>query len=97
MLPILAGDYTDFTAQWYKDVGKTLCLTLFLNVFSPYPGRFFWPALAWARRLYDRGTCRLKKDPQNQQDDGCCTKQELQTELQNLYTGSQIFSHYIYA
>jgi hypothetical protein len=57
MLPILVGDYTDFSAQWYKQVGKTLCITLFINVFSPYPQRFFWPALAWIRRLYDRGSC----------------------------------------
>ena len=51
------------------------------------------------RRLYDRGACcrKLKKETRNPDGDECCTRQELQTELQNLYTGPQIFSHAVYA
>ena len=35
-LPIFNGKYTDFSADWYGNVGKTLCLTLLINIFSPH-------------------------------------------------------------
>ena len=35
----LAGEYTDFSALWYYNVGATLCVTLSMNVFSPHLGK----------------------------------------------------------
>lgn len=98
MFPILVGDHTDFTALWYKNVGSAICVTLSINVVSPYLGRFLWPLIRWLQRLDDRRCkTRLKKDPKKKSDDQCNTKKKLLSELQALYTGPQIASHYVYA
>jgi len=39
VVPVLAGDYTDFSALWYYNVGATLCVTLSMNIFSPHLGK----------------------------------------------------------
>ena len=33
--PILAGEYDEFSAKWYRNVGSALCLTILLNILSP--------------------------------------------------------------
>jgi hypothetical protein len=33
--PVLAGDYTEFSVEWYKNIGATLCFTLLVNTASP--------------------------------------------------------------
>jgi hypothetical protein len=77
-IPILIGDYTDFSALWYQNVGATLCITLSLNVFSPYAQRLLWPCLASLRRQRDRGCAMsVKKDRSDPADDRCNTRQEL--------------------
>lgn len=98
MFPILVGDHTDFTALWYKNVGSAICVTLSINVVSPYLGRFLWPLIRWLQRLDDRRCkTRLKKDTKKKSDDQCNTNKKLLSELQALYTGPQIASHYVYA
>ena len=119
MFPILVGDHTDFTALWYRNVGSAICVTLSINVVSPYLGRFLWPLIRWLQRLDDRRCkTRLKKEPKKKakketekdkkdkrkrsdEIEGlhieCNTKKKLHSELQALYTGPQIASHYVYA
>ena len=33
---LLNGDYTDFSVQWYRNIGTSICITLVMNIFSPY-------------------------------------------------------------
>ena len=33
--PILAGEYTEFSVDWYKNIGAALCFTLLVNTASP--------------------------------------------------------------
>jgi len=58
-LPILNGEYNDFTAYWYAQVGKTLSLTLLINIFSPHASKIAFPMLKLLKRLLDRG-CSMK-------------------------------------
>lgn len=107
VVPVLAGDYTDFSALWYYNVGATLCVTLSMNIFSPHLGKVAQPMLSMLLRCWDRrgaccsdansSICYIKKERKNVKDDQCNTTKELQSELQALYTGPQISSHYVYA
>ena len=97
-VPILNGEYNDFTVQWYYNVGVTLCFTLLLNVFSPHAGKLIWPVISCLARCFDRGCgCTIKKNPANKSDDQVRTNKEFQSDLQTLYTGPQISGHYVYA
>ena len=53
-IPIFNGTYKDFTAAWYTNVGKTLTLTLFINIFSPHISYLFMPFVKIFMRYYDR-------------------------------------------
>ena len=33
---LFAGPYHDFTVEWYKDVGSTLCMSMLINTVSPH-------------------------------------------------------------
>lgn len=58
--PIFAGRFTDFTVEWYKNVGATISLTMFINVFTPHIGGFIQIAKNWLLRVRDQG---CKGDP----------------------------------
>ena len=95
-LPIFNGKYTDFSADWYGNVGKTLCLTLLINIFSPHASKLLLPLVKLLRRCCDRG-CKLKLQEDDDDDAALNTKQVMQEDLNALYTGDQISSHYVYA
>lgn len=99
-LPILNGDYKDFSVKWYQNVGSILAVTMMLNIVSPHGSLLASPFFQLVSRCWDR-RCRcnikLKNDSNNRDNDEVNTKQELQSELQNLYTGYQIRAHYVYA
>lgn len=78
IVPILKGEYTDFTALWYYNVGATLCVTLFINIFSPHISKLTWFFLSAIQRCFDRGgSLIIKKSMKNKKDDRCNTKREL--------------------
>ena len=63
-MSILNGDFKDFTADWYRQVGATICITMTIFIFSPhfeFLGRFL---LSTCLRSLDRGCgpIRKKKD-----------------------------------
>lgn len=92
-IPIFNGEYTDFTVKWYANVGKTLCMTLMINIFSPHASKLSLPFLKFFFRWADRGYSSTFRVGEN----GVNTKKYLQDELNNLYTGDQISGHYVYA
>jgi len=55
LIPILNGDYKDFTCDWYVIIGKTLCLTLMMNIFTPHISKLAIPVLRLLSRWKDRG------------------------------------------
>lgn len=74
--PILSGEYSDFSIDWYSTVGSTICLTCFINIVMPLTN-FGFLFLAWAKRCYDM-SCGF---------DESRTKQVLQSKYEDLYTG----------
>ena len=75
--PILAGKYSDFTAEWYGAVGATIALTCFFNTVMPWTNMMFY-LMAGVKRHMDRNyTFDLRK-----------TKKVLQQEYEQLYLGS---------
>jgi hypothetical protein len=100
-LPILNGSYPDFVAQWYSNVGSTLCLTMVINIFSPHASKLSMPLMKLFFQQLDRGLCVLsikkEKDPNDETDIDVNTKKLLQEDLNLLYTGDEIQSHFVYA
>jgi len=96
-VPVLSGRFTDFTAGWYSNVGSILCMTMMINILSPHGSLLFDPFVECMRRCWDRSCkCKIKKK-KDKGNDEVNTKQELQSELENLYTGTQIRVHFVYA
>lgn len=92
-IPIFNGEYDDFSVEWYSNVGKTLCMTLMINIVSPHASKLSLPFLKFFFRWADRGYSSVF----NLGDNKVNTKKYLQDELNTLYTGDQISGHYVYA
>lgn len=87
-LPVLRGDYSDFTVQWYNNVGATLCVTLTINIVTVHIGKMLWCGLRACLRCRDRGcVCQLKRLRFNPSDPQVNTRLQTQQELEALYTG----------
>lgn len=54
-LPLFNGEYIDFNSGWYENVGKTICLTMVMNIFSPHISKLIMPLIAVLKRFLDRG------------------------------------------
>jgi hypothetical protein len=60
---LFKGTYPDFTAKWYQDVGSMLCMTLFLNAFTPHVSKLVVAQLGCLFRCLDRGCkCHARKN-----------------------------------
>lgn len=92
--PILNGNYSDFSTRWYRNIGASLCFTLFINTVSPQVSKLGKPNVLLLKRCLDRGCkCSIKKGD----NDECNTKKILQSEIDDLYTGPQIQTYFVYA
>ena len=96
-IPILNGKYPGFTSDWYAVVGKMICMTLLINIFSPHASKLSLPVLKLCKRCCDRGCCRCSLHNPNGKDHDVNTKKLLLSDVNALYTGDQISSHYVYA
>ncbi|KAL8005362.1 putative anoctamin, 10TM putative phosphate transporter, cytosolic domain-containing protein [Plasmopara halstedii] len=77
MLKFLDGEYSDFSASWYNDVGAALMLTMIINSFSSHFYVLADSIFLKARRFIDRGYSF----------DHSLTKQDIQRDLETLYRG----------
>jgi hypothetical protein len=77
--PIFAGRFSDFTVEWYKNVGSTISLTMFINIFTPHIGGFVAVIKDSIFQCLDR-KCRRDKR---------ITKQFLQEDYNNIYMGPE--------
>ena len=69
---ILEGNYTDFSPDWYTNIGGTLTFTLFLNIFTPHATKLLNAILVISKRVLDRGIMNKLKD--ENVEDGVNTK-----------------------
>ncbi|KAE9115247.1 hypothetical protein PF010_g9399 [Phytophthora fragariae] len=76
-LQVLNGEYADFSADWYNDVGVALMLTMIINSFSTHAYLLVNYIMLKARRFVDRGYSF----------DHSLTKQDTQRDLEALYRG----------
>uniref|UniRef100_H3GHA1 CSC1/OSCA1-like cytosolic domain-containing protein n=1 Tax=Phytophthora ramorum TaxID=164328 RepID=H3GHA1_PHYRM len=76
-LQVLNGEYSDFSAEWYNDVGVALMLTMIINSFSMHAYLLVQYIVLKARRFIDRGYSFNHS----------LTKQDTQRDLETLYRG----------
>ena len=53
--PIFAGEYVDFTVEWYKVVGATITLTMMINIITPHLSVFLKMMKSSCLKCCDRG------------------------------------------
>ena len=73
-LPLLQGQYSDFTPQWFRKVGAALTFTMLLNTVTPHVSKTNKALLTFFIRLYDRGFKRDLKKNRNSPDQEVNTK-----------------------
>lgn len=54
-IPILQGSYKEFSVEWYKLVGSTICVQMIFMIFSPHLANFGFQFLSCCRRSIDSG------------------------------------------
>ena len=97
-LPILNGRYSDFTEDWYKVVGATLCFTLLMNTVTPHGSKIAMPMLTVFKRWRDRGYTSAFSSKDEEGKVKCNSKKHfVQSDWEAFYTGPQIPTFYIYA
>lgn len=91
-LGFFTGVYEDFSVEWYREIGATICYTAFLNTFQPHFNLFIeYATTEWARHK-DRDYSRELKSEEGE----CNTKQVLQEDLEALYTGPNVDGSTLY-
>lgn len=94
-------------AEWYSNLGVTISFSLVLGIFTPHASYFAFAFLTMGLRYWDSG-CRRLDDMQKQDGDAgydgndpeaidVHTGQLIQPDLNTLWTGEEIYAHYIYA
>ncbi len=58
--PVFAGQFTDFTVEWYRVVGTTITLTMMINIISPHIGAFVKIFVRAMKKCCDR-SCTFDK------------------------------------
>lgn len=90
---VFNGQYSDFTSDWYRDIGATLCVTLFLQTFTQHGSKIFWPVVSCLLRCWDRDCSKSML----KEDGDVNTKQTSQSKLEDVYTGREIQTAHVYA
>jgi hypothetical protein len=63
--PIFAGQYKEFTVEWYRMIGSTICLTMIVNTITPHVANAADIIIEAFGRCRDRGcTCNKKRTKQ---------------------------------
>jgi hypothetical protein len=108
-LPILNGEFTDMDSDWYSKLGVTISFSLVLGIFTPHASYFFFAFLTMCLRRVDSGWRGLEDmsraeeikeaggDPNDPNTIDVHTGKLIQDDLNALWTGEEIYSHYVYA
>ena len=74
----------DFNSEWYMQTGNAICIFIFASAFLNSAAYFFWFALKCCLQARDRRCRRLQPD---EDEDIPNTRQKIQEDLEDLYTG----------
>eukprot|EP00347_Sterkiella_histriomuscorum_P007541 403348527 len=85
--PLFAGEYDEFTTDWYRVIGSTISFTLLFNIVSPHIANGLFISLGSCKRCKDRG-CTLDRRK---------TKQIIQSDYEDLNTGGIFLLEYRYS
>eukprot|EP00347_Sterkiella_histriomuscorum_P022647 403337690 len=85
--PLFAGEYDEFTTDWYRVIGSTISFTLLFNIVSPHNANGLFISLGSCKRCKDRG-CTLDRRK---------TKQIIQSDYEDLNTGGIFLLEYRYS
>ena len=78
-MPIIDGNYTEFSVEWYRVVGSTIVLTMLIRTVSPHIATIAQVCITGLKRCYDRRcTCDNKR-----------TRKVIQTDYENVYMGPE--------
>lgn len=81
------GRYTDFSVNWYKDVGGIIINTMIFNIAYPIAEFLVFYFIRFIKRLLDSGfTLRKSK-----------TKKQVIIDYVDLYSGPEYVIHYKYS
>lgn len=83
----LGGEYTDFSSEWYSEIGTTICMTMFINVISVPIGILVAVLIKKVLRWCDRGCSSVYTK----------TKKKKQSQYEALYMGSDFILELRYA
>lgn len=86
-LPILNGDYDDFSTGWYKQVGVAIIFTMMIGIISPHIANGMFHLKFFCKRCHDR-KCTCKKTH---------TRQLYQGDYENMYMGPELLFEYRYS
>jgi hypothetical protein len=81
------GRYTDFTVNWYKDVGGIIISTMMFNIAYPIAEFLIFYAMRFIKRLIDSGFTLNKQN----------TKKIVIIDYVDLYSGPEYVIHYKYS
>ena len=76
--PLFQGQHSDFSADWYKNVGSGLVLTMMFNIFAPHTWPLYRVGLQRFRIWRDRGFDWSAKH---------ISRQLTQDDLEDMYSG----------
>ena len=85
--PILTGEFSDFTVEWYRVVGSTIALTMLINIVSPHISTLLGNVIQSGIRCCDRG-CSFNRR---------ITKKLLQEDYEGIYTGPEFIMEIRYS
>jgi hypothetical protein len=52
--PVLRGEFKKFSGDWYEKVGRTITMTMILQIVAPHGAALMPPVVAFVRRCWDR-------------------------------------------
>jgi hypothetical protein len=48
-IPILKGNYTEFSVQWYRLVGSSICVSMCIMIISPHLSNFCFQWMSYLK------------------------------------------------
>lgn len=84
---LLLAEYSEFTTEWYRNIGSTIVLTLMLMTLSPHFSNLSFQCMYACNRCCDRG-CST---------DGRRTKKLTQEDYEDINTGAEFMFEFRYS
>jgi len=87
-LPLFQGSYSEFSVEWYRLVGSTICVTMLFMIITPHGSNLAFQGLYCFNRCLDR-KCRPC--------DTSKTRKLVQEDYEDVNTGNEIMMEFRYS